>query len=279
MKMDKSTIERSDNWSLIAAVNDDQVLRDNLLRSPDIDGRCQVILKRGFPSASQAYNAGIVEASGGILVFAHQDVYLPMGWLDKLFATLSDLDGIDPNWGVLGVFGVAKDGGLAGHVYATGLQSMLGRPFDGVIETTSLDELLLVTRRASGLSFDEHLPGFHHYGTDICMEARARGLKSYIIPAFCIHNSNGKRVLPLAFWKSYLYLRRKWWNELPIENCCASISKSWWPFLRSLKASYNRLSDPSLDPVGYRTPNVESLWKQLSSRISPGFNPDLNKMG
>jgi len=267
----------TDNWTLIVTVNDDHVLKRNLLRSPDIDGRCQIILKSGFESASEAYNAAIRESSGHVLVFAHQDVYLPIGWLDKLFATLCRLDTVDPAWGVLGVYGIANTGEGAGHVYATGLDGMLGGQFEGVIETSSLDEMLLITRRGSGLFFDEHLPGFHLYGTDVCMEARTKGLKSYIIPALCIHNSNGKRVLPLAFWKSYLYMRRKWWNELPVETCCVAIRKNClWPMLRSLKSSYNRVVHPALDPIGHRTPDVEVLWKELCSREGPDCESNLN---
>ncbi len=262
-------MNRTDKWALIVAVNDDRVLKNTLLRSPDIDSRCQIILKRGFKSASEAYNAAISEASGRVLVFAHQDVYLPSGWLDKLLVTLRRLEVLDPAWGVLGVYGVANSGQGAGHVYATGLDRMLGDQFEGVIETTSLDEMLLITRGGSGVFFDEHLPGFHLYGTDVCLEARAKGLKSYIISALCIHNSNGKRVLPLAFWKSYLYMRKKWWKQLPIETCCAAISKPClWPMLQSLKSSYNRLFNPSLDPIGHRTTDVEALWKDLYSRNS-----------
>ena len=38
----------------------------------------------------------------------------------------------------------------------------------------SFDELLIVLRRDSGLRFDEGLPGWHMYGTDIVQTARAR---------------------------------------------------------------------------------------------------------
>ncbi len=62
-----------------------------------------------------------------------------------------------------------------------------------------LDELLLVIRRSSGLSFDDGLPSFHLYGADICLQAQMGGMKSYIITAFCIHNSNGVRYLSLEY--------------------------------------------------------------------------------
>jgi GT2 family glycosyltransferase len=221
-------------WTLIVAVNHEEVLQGTLLKSPDIDERCQVILKRGYATAGQAYNAGIVEAKNEILVFAHQDVYLPQGWLNGLRASLAQLDDRDPNWGVLGPSGVAPSTDFAGHVYSTGLRRTLGAPFDRPMECLTLDEMLLVKRRSSGLMFDERLPGFHLYGTDICLEARGRYVKSYVIPAFCIHNSNGIVRLPKSFWQAYLYLRRKWWNQLPIFTPCTTITRWCGPLGRSV---------------------------------------------
>jgi hypothetical protein len=253
--------ERIDSWSLIAAVKDEEVLRGTLLRSPDIDARCQIILKSGCKSASEAYNKGISEATGELLVFAHTDVYLPEGWLDNLARTLRKLSRTDPHWGVLGVVGIAKSGGVCGHVYSTGLKDMVGRPFDGCIETVSLDELLLITRRSTGLQFDEQLSGFHLYGTDICLEAKKRGMKNYIISAFCIHNSVGIRKLPRDFWRAYFYLRTKWWKELPIQTCCTTITKMCWPVATSLKSTIYRIVSPP--NVGTRCADPELLYRDL----------------
>jgi hypothetical protein len=49
-------------------------------------------------------------------------------------------------------------------------------------------------------------------------------MKSYAIPAFCIHNTNGYNLLPWEYWKSYLYIRRKWTEQLPIASPCANIT-------------------------------------------------------
>ena len=90
----------------------------------------------------------------------------------------------------------------------------------------SLDEVVLIFRKSSGLMFDEYLPGYHLYGADICAEARRQGRKSYAISAFCIHNTNIGGILPLEFWKCYLFMRRKWMNSLPIHTPCTRISLS-----------------------------------------------------
>ncbi len=218
--------------SLIVAVNNEDVLENCLLKSPDIHAFCQIIPKRDFPSAGEAYNAGISNAMHEILIFSHQDVYLPPGWLTSLQSAIDRLDGIDPHWGVVGVFGIAKAGGTAGYIYSTGLKKILGEPSTCVIEAQSLDEMLLVTRRSRDLFFDEKLPGFHLYGTDICLEAKRRGMKNYIISAFCIHNSNGIQFLPGAFWRSYFFLRSKWWCELPVTTPCTVITKSALPVVK-----------------------------------------------
>jgi hypothetical protein len=128
-------------------------------------------LKRGFPSAALAYNTGMSEATQEILIFVHQDVYVPKGWMTCLSRTLDELATLDPQWGVLGVYGVAKDGGKAGHVYSSGLDRVLGKPFTQPLEAVSLDELLLVTRRSANLWCGHLLAGcetryekLHHTG-------------------------------------------------------------------------------------------------------------------
>jgi len=260
-----SMLKLSPVLTLVVAVNHEKVLQDNLFGSPDINEFFELIEKRGYPSASKAYNSGLAEANSEIVVLAHQDVYLPAGWLTSLEKSLAQLDGLDPNWGVLGVFGTAHSSDLVGHVYSTGLGQTLGASFDRPIECRTLDELLLVIRRSSGLRFDERLPGFHLYGTDICMEAHKQGLKSYVIPAFCIHNSNGIGRLPGAFWKAYLCLRHKWWKQLPISSPCTMITKGCSPMLRSLlQGTFNTFF--SRNAVGKRSADPAGLLDVLQSK-------------
>ncbi len=249
-------------WTLIVAVNHEEVLQGTLLKSPDIDDRCQLVLKRGYASAGQAYEAGIAEAKNEILVFAHQDVYLPQGWLNGVRGCMAQLHHRDPNWGVLGPSGVANSTDFVGYVHSTGLRRTLGAPFDRPIECLTLDEMLLIMRRSSGLMFDDRLPGFHLYGTDICLQARRRNVKSYVIPAFCIHNSNGIVRLPKSFWQAYLYLRRKWWKQLPISTTCTTITRWCGPLGWSvLRGTINAMFFSNA--VGKRTADPERLSKDL----------------
>ncbi len=242
--------------SLVVAVNDEGMLRSSLLASPDIAAVEQVILKRGARSAAQTYTEGLAESRGEYVVFVHQDVFLPRGWLECLQRQIDRLTGTDPNWGVCGAYGVTSTGEGAGHIYSTGLGTILGGASLEARLVDTLDELLLVLRRRGGLRFDERLPGFHLYGSDICLEARTRGMNAYALAAFCIHNSRGIRFLPQGYWKAYCYMRRKWWNRLPVETPCLRLSRSPLPALRyvlwrvpSLLISRGRVGKPSMSPA------------------------------
>jgi hypothetical protein len=229
------------NWSLIAAVNNESVVRDNLLRSPDVAYARDVLLKRGFANAGAAYNSGLAEARADLLIFVHQDVYLPPGWISVLEDWICKVSASDPTWAVLGVIGINCHGEAHGHVYSTGLRRNVGKSFDSPVPVHSMDEMVIILRRDSGLYFDAKLPGYHLYGTDICLQSLQRGFPCFVIDNFCVHNSNGMRRLPVPFWRSYAYLRSKWFDRLPITTLCVTIRSSFlWLVLSILRDFRNR---------------------------------------
>ena len=211
--------------SLVSAVNDDSVLRACLLKSPNIEADFELLLQRGYRSAAAAYNSALECAGSEIVIFVHQDVFLPAGWKERLLDALDWLTKKDSNWGVLGLYGVAKDGAHRGWVYSAGLSKMLGDSFAVPQVVRTLDEVLLVVRKASGIRFDENLEGFHMYGTDICLEAERLGFQNYVIPCFAIHNSNGIKYLPFPFWRAFFFMRRKWYRCLPVSSPCVTITR------------------------------------------------------
>lgn len=240
--------------TFVLAVNNEELFRNCFLRSPDLDLGVDIVVQKGFSSAALAYNSGIQRAKNDTVVLVHQDVYLPEGWMGRVQRTIELITLQDPNWGVLGVWGVQKDGGRAGYVY---WQAPYGDHFEGGIEVATLDELLLIVRRSSGLLFDDALGGFHMYGADICLEARRRGMKCYAISALCIHNATGYKVLPMQFWNAYMFMRRKWKKYLPLKTTCIEITRWCWPMIRwnsvswaqiafGRKTKYQRNADPSL---------------------------------
>jgi hypothetical protein len=236
----------NDAFTIVAAVNNDVVLQQNLLLSPDLTngGRNQLILKRHFASASTAYNSAIEEADHDVIIFVHQDVYLPEAWFDDLEKCLTFLNESGAPWGVLGCFGSRKDayGGL-GRVYTTGL-GYLGRQLDHpeVIET--LDEAILVVRKSSGLRFDSNLPHYHLYGTDICLAARQKGLANYAFQGCFVHNTNQLLTLPTEYYDCYRYIRQKWTQYLPIYTACMTISRLNGEYYRK------RITDSAREMLG-----------------------------
>ncbi len=212
-------------FALVAAVNCRKTLENNLLASPGLKGSVELLIKEGFASASAAYNSAIDDAVADILIFVHQDIYLPAGWLERVDQSIRTLDAAGVRWGVLGCFGSRKDafGGL-GRVYTNGL-GLHGNPIAAPEPVETLDEIVLILRRSSGLRFDPDLPHFHLYGVDICLSARHAGLTNHAIPAFCVHNTNQLLELPSQFYDCYRHIKRKWVHDLPIAASCMTLTR------------------------------------------------------
>jgi len=218
-------------FTIVSAVNNDSVLNSCLLASPGIGDKCDVILQRSYSDASIAYNEAISRAKTNLVIFAHQDVFFPEGWLERLGGIIADLEKSDPNWGVLGVWGVSENGVPSGHVYCMATGRILGHDNTPPTPVMTLDEVILIVKKSSGLLFDSKLKGFHFYGTDICLEAKSKGMRSYSISSLCIHNTNGYKYLPYAFWANYLFIRRKWKSQLPIHTSCTIITRWCLPVI------------------------------------------------
>lgn len=232
---------RSYSLAVVAAVNNDKVLRNNLAMSPIIsEDHVPLITERGYRSAGMAYNAGLDKVTADIVIFAHQDVYLPRGWDKKLLSTVHALELNAKNWGILGVIGVNENGDMVGTAWSTGLGYEIKAEISVPAAVGSLDEIVIVLRRGTGLRFDEDLSGYHLYGTDIVQNALQSDFGAYVFNGPVIHNSNPKKaqgfvfVLDRSYVKAYRYLQRKWKNKLPIVTLIVPITKSGWPLLMKL---------------------------------------------
>jgi hypothetical protein len=216
------------------AVNNELVLEQNVFVSPPFReaNDHQLLLQKDFPSAGLAYNDSIRRAEHDLMVFMHQDLYLPKRWDERLLGIIARLEKTDSNWGVIGVYGITPRGTPAGYVYSNGLNRMLGSAGEPAV-VRSLDEVLLIVRKSRGLTFDPTLPHFHLYGTDICLQAAERGLKSYAISNLCFHNSNTVKRLDGNFWTCVRYMRRKWSHRLPVRAPCITLESSGWLYLKN----------------------------------------------
>lgn len=212
--------------TFVVAANDRATLSTNLLASPCLRQHCchELLVQEGYKSAAAAYNEALDRADHEIVVLVHQDVFLPEDWVPQLEAALKALAVSDPTWGVLGCWGVTEAGAGKGHVYTPG-EGIVGQSFRKPEPVQTLDELLLVIRKPSPIRFNEKLPGFHFYGTDICMSAATMGLRSYAISAFCVHNARQYLAFPDDFYASYRVIKRIWKHRLPINTSCIRISR------------------------------------------------------
>jgi hypothetical protein len=210
---------------IVAPVNDEPVLNANLLRSPALAEGAHFLAKRGYSSASKAYNSALDAVQQPIVVFVHQDVYLPAPWLSQLFGAMRRLEKADPNWAILGLYGARADGSHAGRVWCSGQGCELGNAFDGPVPVVSIDELLIVMRRGAGVRFDEELEGFHLYGTDIVQTALAKGFGAYVIHAPVVHNTVRVKSLHGAYERAYRYIARKLRDRLPIPTVVVPITR------------------------------------------------------
>jgi len=243
-----------EDFSAAAAVNNREILEACLRRSPDIaSGSLGLKIYEGYSSAASALNAGLDESSAAIVIFAHQDVYLPSGWLSRLVAQIDKLERSHPNWGVLGLYGRRVEGTEVGLVWSSGLGRVVGEGGFAPTEAVTLDELILVVRRDSGLRFDEGIPGFHMYGTDIVMQGRVRGIPSFVVDAPAVHNSRPVRALTGAYADAYRYMQRKWRRHLPLKNLSSDIVwhpiKLWRAQLQGSRLYKRNVQRPPRDAV------------------------------
>lgn len=216
---------------ICAASNSAEVLEANLGRSP-WPGGLPLHVEWNAPSAAIAYNRALDATTAEIVVFAHHDVYLPAGWNRLLLRRLADLSATHPDWAVYGTFGVAEDGRHVGPVWSSSLGQIVGQVPMAPTAVQSYDELLIVLRRSAGLRFDDNLPGWHMYGTDIAQTARAAGRGAYAGALPCIHNDRYHDMLGADFSECYRFMQRKWAGALPIRTPITKISRSGLHLLR-----------------------------------------------
>jgi hypothetical protein len=218
------------------------ILETNFLASPCLRTLHdhQILIQENFMSAAKAYNDAIERAVNDLIVFVHQDLILGKTWHLDLARSLAYLEVNDPKWGVLGCSGMTRERQLCAYLYSSGL-GVLGSPFEDPVPIQALDEVILILRKSSGLRFDDSLPHFHFYGTDVCLRAATLGMKNYAISAFCIHNTHQNLILAKEFYECYWHIRKVWKNALPIQTTCIRVTLSNLPmYTRKLREAYLR---------------------------------------
>ncbi len=167
-------------------------------------------------NAATALNHGLQQSVTDWVILAHQDVIFPRSWASQL---VTALEGLPLEAAVVGLVGIRPDGSFAGHIRDPHGHSRWPPLPSGVV---SVDEHVIVVRRGSELRFDEANPGFHCYGTDICLTARRSGFACVVVDAPVVHLSGG-RIDP-SFQSAAEWLLNKWGRECRgIIPTCAKI--------------------------------------------------------
>ena len=253
--------------TVACASNSDTILKANLGASPAL-AALSLHVERDAPTAAIAYNRALDATTAEIVVFAHHDVYLPLGWDKLLLSRLADLSTRHPDWALAGAYGVAPDYRQFGPVWTSSLGQIIGRVPLHPEPVQSYDEMLIILRRSSGLRFDDTQPGWHMYGTDIVQSARAAGRGAYAVGLPCIHNDRFHGALGSDFTQSYRWMQRKWPQFLPIQTPVTKISKSGLHLARERWNMRNSLGFREADAVDTGAPPAELArlcgWADLS---------------
>jgi arylsulfatase A-like enzyme len=196
---------------------------------------------RAYSSISRLYRDAVRRARHPYICYLHQDVLLPPDWETRFAHHVVNLQKLDPNWGVVGVAGRAPRSPAVADPPNIGHWSDPHKYHEPTVplpaEVQILDELLMIVRADSGVTFDPDLPGFHCYGADLCLTARDKGMKSYVIDAPVVHKlfrpdgsliETGDKTHKIAgrqtpefradFMRSADYVRKKWAKYLPFEG-------------------------------------------------------------
>jgi hypothetical protein len=221
------------DFVVISAVNDRGIVDGCLRRSPDISsGSIPLITIEGAASMPKAYNEGLSKTDRNICVLAHQDVYLPSGFFDLALARLSELEKKEPNWRVAGCYGVKSNGTHVGRVWDVVIGKEIGEANFQPTPVVSLDELLLILHRDTDFKFDEGLPGWHLYGTDLVQSAIEEGRAAVAVELPVVHNNRPISNLKASYSEPYRYARRKWKHRLPIPTTIIPLSYNPWHMWR-----------------------------------------------
>jgi hypothetical protein len=129
-------------------------------------------------------------ARGDYVILCHQDIVLHADRIERLEASIRELDRLDPSWGLLGnAGGEAPFRTVARITDPNGERTAAGLPR----AVHSLDENFILLRRDCTPGVSRDLEGFHFYGLDLCRQAALRGYRAYVVDFHLKHLSAGRR--------------------------------------------------------------------------------------
>jgi len=207
--------------SYICHYNDEQRLQKCLIESlkSNMKKKDELFLLKDYKSQASAYAYAEKEAKNDLMVFVHQDTYLPKGWRRNLIRQIKILDTVDKDWGIIGCIGlklpifpseISKFVGHFGDEYGEFCSKNLPMQVDTV-------DSFMFAKRKNGIHFDPKIPSFHGAIEDICYQAKKDSKGVWIPDIYTEHRTNKQGVdsinLPEII-PARDYLIKKW--GLPI---------------------------------------------------------------
>lgn len=212
--------------SIAVAVNEPDTYAQCVLASPDVaNGTIKAHKYEGYLSSSLALDQAMQEATTPILLFIHQDVYLPLGFGEIYSAFLNELETMDPDWAIIGAIGQNRDGEVFGQVWSSGSNRLIGPPTTGIQEVVTVDECFLAIHSKDRELVDTELPHFHLYATDLVQSGLSNSRRSYVIPISLVHHSKPLVSLSGGYTIAYRYLRKKLFSRLPAKTMMGPVER------------------------------------------------------
>ena len=190
-----ANLARPDLLFTIATIVNDGAQYEEMRRSFDaagFAGDCEYLaLDNREGNRFEAYGGIrtlLARARGNYVIVCHQDVRLMRDGRLQLVERLGELDSLDPLWALAGNAGGTEQG-LAMRISDPHGENQCVGVLPAVVR--SLDENFILLKRAAMFAPSAVLSGFHLYGTDLCLQARMRGHRAYVIDFHLRHLGRG----------------------------------------------------------------------------------------
>jgi len=233
-----TSVHESARFSVVVPTTRETQLRLNIEHSPglrEVDAR--IVSYRRASSPAEALEGSLQHIDTDWVLLCHQDVYLPVGFGQRLNELLAGIAPQDAARTLIGFAGMGVNAQTQGYEQAGFVIDRRHR-FDHPASdaAVSIDELAIVVSRDSVHRIDPAL-GWHLWATDLCLNAICtHKVFPRIVRLPLFHNSSNDHQLPAAFYESAARLAAKHPNFGPIATLCGTIDERFLQQHRSQAA-------------------------------------------